>query len=226
MLTLDDIRLPREAFDFRAAFDIAEAERVAVIGPSGGGKSTLLNLIAGFETPDSGQILWQGKDLTTTAPGKRPIAMLFQDNNLFAHLDIEMNVALGLGPKLTHETRRRAREALAKVGLDGMAMRKPANLSGGQQSRAALARLLLTDRPVILMDEPFAALGPALRSEMLALVTDLLPGATILMVTHDPDEAQSFSTQTVFVEDGEVRAPRGTAELLAAPDEALGRYLR
>ena len=226
MLTLDDIRLPREAFDFRAAFDIAEAERVAVIGPSGGGKSTLLNLIAGFETPDSGQILWQGKDLTTTAPGKRPIAMLFQDNNLFAHLDIEMNVALGLGPKLTHETRRRAREALAKVGLDGMAMRKPANLSGGQQSRAALARLLLTDRPVILMDEPFAALGPALRSEMLALVTDLLPGATILMVTHDPDEAQSFSTQTVFVEDGEVRAPRGTAELFAAPDEALGRYLR
>ena len=226
MLTLENIRLTREAFDFSASFDIAEGERIAVIGPSGGGKSTLLNLIAGFETPDTGQIFWQGSDITHTAPGKRPIAMLFKDNNLFPHLDVETNVALGLSPKLTTDARAKARDALARVGLDGMGPRKPANLSGGQQSRAALARLLLTDRPVILMDEPFAALGPALRSEMLALFTELLPDATILMVTHDPDEAQSFSTQTVFLEDGEVRPPRGTAEMFADPDEALGRYLR
>ncbi len=226
MLTLDDIRLSRGDFTFSANFDVAERERIAIIGPSGGGKSTLLSLIAGFETPDQGRVLWQSRDLTQTAPGQRPIAMLFQDNNLFPHLDVETNVALGLGPKPTAETRATAREALTKVGLDGMATRKPGALSGGQQSRAALARLLLTDRPMILMDEPFAALGPALRAEMLSLVTELLPKAMILMVTHDPDEAQSFSTQTVFVEDGEVREPRGTEALFAAPDEALARYLR
>ncbi len=226
MLTLENIRFSREGFDLSASFVITEGERIAVIGPSGGGKSTLLNLTAGFETPDSGQILWRGQDITTTAPGKRPIAMLFQDNNLFPHLDVETNVALGLGPKLTTESRTRARDALARVSLDGFAARRPAQLSGGQQSRAALARLLLTDRPVVLMDEPFAALGPALRAEMLALVTELLPDATILMVTHDPDEAQSFSTQTVFVEDGRVTPPRPTQELFSDPDERLARYLR
>ncbi|MEM9764863.1 MAG: ATP-binding cassette domain-containing protein, partial [Pseudomonadota bacterium] len=211
MLTLEDIHLLLDGFTLTASFDIAEADRVAVIGPSGGGKSTLLSLIAGFERPDRGRVLWQSRDITGTAPGKRPIAMLFQDNNLFPHLDVETNVALGLGPKATRDTRTRAREVLARVGLENMAKRRPASLSGGQQSRAALARLLLTNRPVILLDEPFAALGPALRSEMLALVTGLLPEATILMVTHDPEEAQSFSTQTLFVEDGKVSAPRETA---------------
>ena len=226
MLTLDDLRLTRDGFTLTASFEVPERARVAVIGPSGGGKSTLLSLIAGFETPDTGRVLWQGSDLTGTPPGKRPIAMLFQDNNLFPHLDVETNVALGLGPHPTRAARARAEGALARVGLEGFGPRKPGALSGGQQSRAALARLLLTDRPVILMDEPFAALGPALRSEMLALVTELLPEATILMVTHDPEEAKRFSTETIFVEDGEVSEPRPTEQLFEAPDERLARYLR
>ncbi len=226
MLTLEDIALTREGFDLTANLDVSEGKRVAVIGSSGGGKSTLLSVIAGFETPDSGRVLWRGKDLTAMPPGKRPIAILFQDNNLFPHLDVQTNVALGIGSRITAASLDLAAGALTRVGLSGFETRKPGALSGGQQSRAALARLLLTDRPVVLMDEPFAALGPALRSEMLTLVSDLLPDATLLMVTHDPDEAQSFSTDTIFVQDGRVTPPRATQELFAAPDEALARYLR
>ena len=106
-----------------------------------------------------------------------------------------------------------------------MENRKPGALSGGQQSRAALARILLTDRPGVLMDEAFSALGPALRVEMLELVTRLLPKATILMVTHDPDDARRVAQQVIFVEEGTVHAPVSTKAFFDAPGEAARRYL-
>lgn len=227
MLTLDATRLERDGFVLTADCRIDAPGLVAVIGPSGGGKSTLLSLVAGFELPDAGRVLWQGSDLGPLPPGERPVAVLFQDNNLFPHLDVLTNVALGISPRARPDadTLKRAREALDRVGLEGMERRRPGELSGGQQSRAALARVLLTDRPIVLMDEAFAALGPALRAEMLALVLELLPGALILMVTHDPEDARRWAPRTIFIDEGKVQGPSATGALFADPPEALRRYL-
>lgn len=227
MLRLEAIRLRRGDFVLEADCEIGARGTVAVIGPSGGGKSTLLSLVAGFEVPDEGRVLWQGADLGPLPPGKRPVAMLFQDNNLFPHLDVLTNVALGISPRGRPDgaALRRAREALGRVGLDGLEARRPGELSGGQQSRAALARVLLTDRPVVLMDEAFSALGPGLRTDMLELVAELLPEALILMVTHDPEDAKRWAPMTVFVEGGRVHPPTATHDLFADPPEALSLYL-
>lgn len=227
MLTLEHVRLTQDGFTLDADLAIEAPGIVAVIGPSGGGKSTFLSIIAGFDLPDEGRVLWQGSDLRSVPPGRRPVAVLFQDNNLFPHLDILSNVALGASPRArpSSEVLSRAREALARVDLADYETRKPGGLSGGQQSRAALARVLLTDRPVVLMDEAFSALGPALRAEMLALVAELLPEALVLMVTHDPEDAKRWATQTIFVEDGKVQPPVATETLFADPPEGLARYL-
>lgn len=227
MLTLEQVSLQRDGFTLVADLEIEAPGIVAVIGPSGGGKSTFLSVISGFETPDEGRVLWQGRDLSRDPPGKRPVAVLFQDNNLFPHLDILANVALGAAPRArpSPEVCDRARTALAQVDLAGFEDRKPGALSGGQQSRAALARVLLTDRPVVLMDEAFSALGPALRSDMLRLVADLLPDALILMVTHDPEDARRWAERTIFVAGGTVHAPVETQALLNDPPEGLRNYL-
>lgn len=227
MLTLEDTRLTRDGFTLTANFDLAAPGLVAVIGPSGGGKSTLLSLIAGFDLPDAGRVLWHGRDLGPDAPGDRPVAVLFQDNNLFPHMTVLDNVCLGVSPRSrpSSETRARASDALGRVGLRGFEGRKPGALSGGQQSRAALARVLLTDRDIVLMDEAFSALGPALRAEMLDLVAELLPDRLVLMVTHDPDEARRKTDRTIFVEDGQVSGPVETDALFSNPTEALARYL-
>lgn len=199
------------------------------MGPSGGGKSTLLSAVAGFLPPRAGQVLWAGQDLGPLSPGQRPVAVLFQDNNLFPHLSALQNVALGIAPRLRPRgpERERAEEALARVGLAGLGHRRPAELSGGQQGRAALARVLVQDRPVVLMDEPFAALGPALKAEMLALVRDTLgpKGATLLMVTHDPDDARALGGDLILVAEGRAEPPVPAASLLAAPPPTLAAYL-
>jgi thiamine transport system ATP-binding protein len=118
-------------------------------------------------------------------------------------------------------------EALARTGLEGLGGRKPGQLSGGQQGRAALARALLRARPLLLLDEPFAALGPALKAEMLALVREVADetGATVLMVTHDPQDARRFADMTMLVAEGRADAPVATAALFANPPPALAAYL-
>lgn len=227
MLELRDVLLDRGEFRLEADFTLPAGRRAAVIGPSGGGKSTLLNVIAGFEVVDRGKVLWEGSDLTGRLPGARPISVLFQDNNLFPHLDLRTNVALGIAPvaRPGAEALARADAALGRVGLTGFEARKPGDVSGGQQSRTALARVLLTAKPVVLLDEPFAALGPALRRDMLELVEELLPSATILMVTHDPDDARSFADDLIFVDGGKVLAPEPVEVAFANPSEALAAYL-
>jgi thiamine transport system ATP-binding protein len=164
-----------------------------------------------------------------TGPGKRPVAMLFQDGNLFPHLSVAQNVGLGLRPDLRLDTAQKAEvaRAVARVGLSGMQARKPAALSGGQQSRAALARVLVQARPLLLLDEPFAALGPALKGEMLDLVAGLVDEthATLLMVSHDPSDARRIADQVVLVTDGQAFAPQATGALLDNPPPALRDYL-
>ncbi len=229
MLRLEALVLTQDDFRLTADWGVAPGERVAVIGPSGAGKSTLLSAIAGFFPPTSGRVLWQGVDLAEVAPGKRPMTMLFQDQNLFPHLTLAQNLGLGLRVdlRLSQAEHAQVEDALERVGLSGLGQRLAAQLSGGQIGRAALARALLRARPLLLLDEPFAALGPALKAEMLALVGEVAAenGAAVLMVTHDPRDALGFAAKTVFLADGVAMAPQDTAQLFANPPAALRAYL-
>lgn len=228
MLDLERLTLRQGGFTLGADWKVGRGERIAVIGPSGAGKSTLLMAIAGFLPPATGRILWDGQDLTDLAPGERPVSTLFQDQNLFPHLSVERNLSLGLTtkPRLTDEQKARIAEVLGRVGLTGMAARRPAELSGGQAGRVALARALLRARPILLLDEPFSALGPALRNEMVTLVNEVADetGALVLMVTHDPQDARAMG-RTVLVAEGIAHPPADTAALFADPPAELRAYL-
>ena len=162
-------------------------------------------------------------------PGKRPVAMLFQDGNLFPHLTAAQNVGLGLDASLslTGSDDLAVEAALARVGLAGLGERKPAQLSGGQQARVALARLLVQKRAILLLDEPFSALGPALKAEMLALVAELSRdiGATVLMVSHDPVDARLVADDVILVAEGIAHTPVATQQLFDNPPKALRDYL-
>ena len=229
MLTLENLVIKQDQFRLTADFSVAKGARSAVIGPSGAGKSTLLSVIAGFFSAQTGRVLWKGRDISGTAPGARPLSILFQDHNLFPHLTVGQNVGLGIRPnlKLTDTEQGAVRRALERTGLQGLETRKPGTLSGGQQSRVALARALLRARPLMLLDEPFAALGPALKDEMLDLVSEIADetGATVLMVSHDPADARRFAAETIVVADGVAHPPQPTAALLDNPPPALAAYL-
>lgn len=230
MLRLDGVRYGAGAFSLTADFALTSPGLTAIIGPSGAGKSTLLDLIAGFRRPDRGAVWIKDQNVTQTRPGARPLAIVFQDNNLFPHLSIRQNLVLALQPKTGRATATdtdRIANALDQVGLKDLGDRRPGTLSGGQQSRAALARVLVQNRPLVLLDEPFAALGPALKADMLDLVADLTlrMGALTLLVTHDPTDAQSHASQTLLVDGGRVHAPRPTPALFADPPPALSAYL-
>ncbi|ATG48296.1 thiamine ABC transporter ATP-binding protein [Celeribacter ethanolicus] len=229
MLELQSIRLTQGEFTLSVDCVIPLGSRVAVIGPSGAGKSTLLSLIGGFEAPDMGRLLWNGQDLTKALPHERPISHLFQDNNLFGHMTAAENVGLGIRPslRLTKTEQARVSEALSSVGLSGMEARRPAELSGGQQSRVALARVLVQEKPLILLDEPFSALGPAMRGEMIGLAKEVSAklGATMLMVTHDIADVDRFADLVIWIEDGRCLPPRDWAEMKADPPEGLKAYI-
>jgi thiamine transport system ATP-binding protein len=229
VLVLDEVELRQDDFRLSAHWRLPPGERVALIGPSGAGKSTLLMAIAGFVPLSAGQIRWDGRPLTDRAPGDRPVSILFQDQNLFPHLTLTQNLGLALSPglRLGPDDLARIETALARVGLAGLGERRPGALSGGQQGRAALARVLLQARPILLLDEPFAALGPALKSEMLDLVAEIAAeaGTLVLLVTHDPEDAQRFGTRTILVSDGVAAPPVETRALFANPSPALRAYL-
>ncbi len=228
-LVLDDIAVDIDGWTLAADLALAPGSATAVVGPSGSGKSTLLSLVAGFLAPDRGRVLWQGRDLTPLPPAARPATLLFQEHNLFSHLTVARNVGLGLRPdlRLGREGWEQVEAALAEVGLAGLGKRRPAELSGGQRSRVALARALLRRRPLLMLDEPFAALGPALRDEMLDLVARIRAeqGATLLVVTHQPEDALRIAPQTILVENGTVAPPTPTEALFADPPPALAAYL-
>lgn len=229
MLKLDNIRIQNGSFTLAANLSVPKGASVAVIGPSGAGKSTLILGIAGFLPIPEGRITWNGHDITDRAPGDRPVAMLFQEDNLFPHLSLAQNVGLGLSPnlRLSAKDKTRVTAALERVGLTGMEARKPGALSGGQRSRAALARVLLQDKPLLLLDEPFAALGPALRMEMLDLVAEITDetGATLLMISHAPEDARRITTDAILVAEGRAHPPQATRDLLDNPPPVLRDYL-
>ena len=193
----------------------------ALLGPSGCGKTTLLRLIAGLERPDAGAIREGATTLSTpdrvTPPEKRRIGMVFQEGALFPHLSVAGNVAFGLprGP----EREQAVEEALALVGLAGMGKRSPSSLSGGQRQRVALARALAPNPDILLLDEPFANLDPALRVELRTEVSALLRrlGVTTVFVTHDQEEAFVIGQQVIVMRDGRVLQSAPPSELYSRP---------
>jgi len=229
-IVLDNVRFSYGEGEMLFDLSVPASAIVALMGPSGSGKSTLLNLIAGFETPLSGAVRIGGDDVTALPPAGRPVSMVFQENNLFGHLDLAANVGLGRSPalRLTDRDRDDIRAALARVGLAGKERRLPRELSGGERQRVALARVLVRDRPVLLLDEPFASLGPALRADMLDLLRALNAERrmTVLIATHQPDDARAVAGTIAFLENGRVAATGPVARFFG-PDrpEAFARYV-
>ncbi|MDG4883645.1 thiamine ABC transporter ATP-binding protein [Mesorhizobium sp. WSM4884] len=229
-VTLDDVSFSYGEASFRFDAEFAAGKITAIMGPSGSGKSTLLNLVAGFELPGAGKVLIGGIDVGDTPPSARPVSMVFQENNLFAHLSVEGNVGLGRSPSLdlTAADRQAVADALARVGLAGKEKRLPRELSGGERQRVALARVLLRDRPVLLLDEPFASLGPALRDDMLDLVAGIHAERqmTVLFVTHQPEDARRIGENMAFLDEGMIAATGPAADFFDRPGpDAFRRYI-
>jgi ABC-type Fe3+/spermidine/putrescine transport system ATPase subunit len=192
----------------RVDLEIARGELFALLGGSGCGKTTLLRILAGFETPDEGRLFIDGQDMTDVPPYRRPVNMMFQSYALFPHMDVAANVGYGLrrdGVKAP-EIAARVEEILKLVHLQDHARRKPSQLSGGQRQRVALARALVKRPKLLLLDEPLAALDRKLREgtrfEMVRLQEQL--GLTFIMVTHDQEEAMSMATRLAVMNAGRI----------------------
>ena len=208
MIRLDNVFLADDTLPMSFDLQVAVGERIAIVGPSGAGKSTLLNLIAGFVLPTQGKIWLNSENYTRSAPYERPVSMLFQENNLFPHLTVQQNLALGLKTslKLTALEQDQIERVADAVGLTSFLSRLPNSLSGGQKQRVALARCLLRDKPILLLDEPFSALDPELRMEMLNLIDELCHSKklTLLLVTHQPSELTGKVNRMLRIENGRI----------------------
>ncbi|MBR7112259.1 MAG: ABC transporter ATP-binding protein [Clostridia bacterium] len=189
--------------------DIHDKEFVTLLGPSGCGKTTTLRIIGGFETPDVGEVLFDGKCINDVPPYKRAVNTVFQKYALFPHLNVYDNVAFGLRLQKVNEDeiRERVREMLKMTGLKGFEMRKPTTLSGGQQQRVAIARALINRPRVLLLDEPLGALDLKLRKDMQNELKRIqhATGITFIYVTHDQEEALSMSDTVVVMADGQIQ---------------------
>jgi thiamine transport system ATP-binding protein len=224
MLTLNNLTYLYQHLPMRFSFAAQAGERLAILGPSGAGKSTLLSLIGGFLPINQGALVMNGVDHTHSVPSARPVSMLFQENNLFPHLTVQQNMALGLHPglKLTREQQQQVVAIAEQTGLQTMLARLPGELSGGQRQRVALARCLLRNQPILLLDEPFSALDPALRNEMLQLVRSVCESRniTLLMVSHSLEDAQQIAPRSLVIVDGRIYWDGSTESLVRGESEA------
>ena len=202
---------------------VRRGEFMTLLGPSGCGKTKLLNLAAGFFSPDGGEILIDGERVNDVPTYQREIGMMFQNYALFPHMTVAANVAYGLKARHVdkHEIGRRVGEALALVKLTGMEERKPRQLSGGQQQRVALARALVINPTVLLLDEPFSALDKNLRGSMQVELREIQRklGVTTIFVTHDQSEALSLSDRLAVMSEGRIRQLGTPQEIYRRPCE-------
>jgi len=201
--------------------EVKKGELVTLLGPSGCGKTTALRMIAGFEIPTSGEILIDGEDMGATPPNRRPTTMVFQNYALFPHLTVFENIAYGLKIRRStaQEIRRKTREIMGLVGLEGFEERSPAQLSGGQQQRVSLARSLVMEPKVLLLDEPLSNLDAKLRVSTRLQIRRIHQrvGITSVYVTHDQDEAMTLSDRVVIMHKGRIVQTGTPQEIYAYP---------
>jgi thiamine transport system ATP-binding protein len=212
------------------SFDVGVGEIVAVLGPSGGGKSTLLRAVAGLEHVDGGSVHLDGVDITGLAAHHRNIALMFQEYALFPHLDVASNIAYGLRMRAVprSERRQRVRELLDLVRLAGFGDRAVSSLSGGERQRVALARAIATEPSVLMLDEPLSALDRSLRRSILTELETLFrqTGLSVVHVTHDQDEAFAIADRVVILRNGRIERSGTASELWSEPgSESVARFL-
>jgi spermidine/putrescine transport system ATP-binding protein len=202
-------------------FRVAAGETVCLLGPSGSGKSTLLRLISGLEDPESGQILWDGQNLSGVPVHRRHFGLMFQDYALFPHRSVSENVAFGLRMQHTSaaEIRERVAQALEQVNLGGFANRRVTDLSGGEQQRVALARALAPRPRLLMLDEPLGALDRSLREQLLLELHGLLHQTRIpaIYVTHDQEEAFALADRMILLHEGRVEQDGTPADVIRHP---------
>jgi ABC-type Fe3+/spermidine/putrescine transport system ATPase subunit len=203
------------------SLDVASGELLALIGASGSGKTTTLRMVAGYERPDAGRILLEGRDITTLPPERRGFGMVFQHYALFPHLSVGNNVAFGLAARGLNGRERRAltERALENVGLGGAVDRQVQSLSGGEQQRVAVARALIIEPPVLLLDEPLSNLDPTLRTTMREELRRTLRGrgVTVLFVTHDQEDAFAVADRVALLRHGRLLQVGRPEELYDRP---------
>lgn len=223
MLQLDGVckRFGDKLVADRLSLQLAKGEVLALLGPSGGGKSTMLKMIAGLEPVDSGRMLFDGQDLAAVPVEQRGFALMFQDFALFPHLDVLGNVCFGLRERglARAAAQQQARTCLQQLGLAGMEARKVWTLSGGEQQRVALARALVTAPRLLLLDEPFSSLDADLRRQLQLEFRQQLQRQRMpaILVTHDREEAFALADRVAVLKDGRIVQCASPAQLLAAP---------
>ena len=204
------------------SFSVKEESFTVLLGPSGCGKSTIVKMLSGLENVTSGTIKIENKDVTEVEASKRGVSMVFQSYALFPHLNVKENIQFGLKVRKVPpaEREKRVNEAAKVVGLSDLLDRKPANLSGGQRQRVALARSIVSDQSVCLMDEPLSNLDSKLRAETRDEIRDLQKrlGLTVVYVTHDQVEAMSMADQIILLNSGEIIQKGAPEEIYNYPN--------
>ncbi|WP_375752403.1 thiamine ABC transporter ATP-binding protein [Vibrio sp. HN007] len=231
MLKIKDVQYRYHQSTFHFDTIVRPGSITAIMGPSGAGKSTLLALIAGFITPLNGEISVNGESILALEPYERPFSMLFQEHNLFSHLTVRENISLGLHPglRLSEAQKLQVEQAAEQVGIKELLDRLPEQLSGGQKQRIALARCFVQPHPIWLLDEPFSALDPVLRSEMLALVKVLAKerGITVLMVTHHISDTRAIASDYLFIDDYKLQLNEPVEKLgIQHPHQGLQAFVK
>ena len=205
--------------------EIYKNEFITLLGPSGCGKSTLLRIIGGFETPDTGRVLFDGKDITNLSPDKRRLHTVFQKYSLFPHYDVADNIAFGLKLKKKDKAyiEDKVQYALRLVNMEGFEHRKPDSLSGGQQQRVAIARAIVNEPEVLLLDEPLGALDLKLRQEMQRELMKIKKevGITFIYVTHDQSEALTMSDRIIVMNQGIIQQMGDPKSIYDEPQNAF-----
>jgi ABC-type Fe3+/spermidine/putrescine transport system ATPase subunit len=206
VIRIDRLQKSYPEFDIELDLDVEAGELVSILGPSGSGKTTTLRLIAGFETPDSGRVIVNGRDVTDLRPAERGIGYVFQDYTLFPHMNVAQNIGYGLRIRSVDQSRidARVRELLDLMDLPGYEARRVDTLSGGERQRVAIARALAVDPILLMLDEPFSSIDEVLRRDLRREIVRLQRelGITVVFVTHSRQEALSISDRVAILRDG------------------------